>query len=77
MDKTCTAASGPAREGEHEGASPQSREERIRRLEALAELLRRGEYQPDFDALARALLEREPELFVPGLRAEKRKDRQQ
>ena len=71
MKSSCNAEPVPprekAREGEREEASAQFANDRGRRLESLVEQLRRGEYSPDFDTLARALLEKEPELFgLPG-----------
>lgn len=44
------------------GAAPSSAQRR-QRLEALAEQLHQGRYTPDLDALARALLAKQPHLF--------------
>ena len=64
---SCNAQPQPpckeAGEDEMDGTTAQLSNDRLKRLETLVEQLRRGEYSPDFDALSRALLEKEPELF--------------
>ncbi len=45
-------------------ARPNS-EERMRRLQELARAFEEGRYEPDLDALARRLVEKERTIFMP------------
>ncbi len=50
-------------EAPRQGGSPADEEARKKRIRELARRYAEGAWEPDLDALARALAEREPELF--------------
>ena len=67
LDRDATAHAGASPDVSSDStdacAAPGS-QERVRRLQALVRLAELGQYKPDLDALAEALLDRAPELFV-------------